>query len=113
MPVFMGTLNLAEGRLHYAGAGHPRPRWWRPCRQAVHPFNDIAGLPLGLMPEAAYEHNTIEIGHGDVLVLHTEASRSSRTAWSGRSMGRETRVPCAAQVVVNRPSPIPSKHGRR
>ena len=64
----------AEGHCVLASAGHPPPFV---NHQEVH----LAGaLPLGMVPEAVYEQETVVLKEGDHLVLYTDGLLEARAA---------------------------------
>ena len=67
---FLGMLDLADGTLTYAIAGHPAPVHVRPG--GVADFLPGGGLLLGLDPHAAFERFEARIGEGSAIVLYTD-----------------------------------------
>jgi phosphoserine phosphatase RsbU/P len=67
---FLGALETATGRLRYTNAGHNPPLVLR----AAGPAEELGstGVPLGLLPQAAYQAGETVLGPGDVLVLYTD-----------------------------------------
>jgi sigma-B regulation protein RsbU (phosphoserine phosphatase) len=72
MTAFCGLLSPTEGTLHYANAGHPPPLLWRARARTVEAVRGAMGLPLGMVPSAAYHHKRLEIEPGDVLLWCTD-----------------------------------------
>jgi serine phosphatase RsbU (regulator of sigma subunit) len=79
MTAFYCVLNPLEGALHYANAGHPRPRWWRSAYSRVDSVRDVAGFPLGLDPHAVFHQCRMEIEPGDVLVCYSDGLTEARS----------------------------------
>jgi hypothetical protein len=68
--LFYGVLDLDSGNLTYVNAGHNPPLLVK--REGESHWLDIGGLILGLSTEAIYEHGTVELESGDVLILYTD-----------------------------------------
>jgi sigma-B regulation protein RsbU (phosphoserine phosphatase) len=64
------VLELDSGKLTYVNAGHNPPLLVR--REGESSWLDKGGLILGLSSMAEYEHGTVELESGDVLVLYTD-----------------------------------------
>lgn len=67
--VFYGVLQPQKGLLYYANAGHPPPYRFREGR--LQPLART-GIPLGILPEATWEAQTMRLQGGDLLVLYTD-----------------------------------------
>jgi sigma-B regulation protein RsbU (phosphoserine phosphatase) len=72
MTAYYGVLATDTGTLHYANAGHPRPRWWRSALGRIEPVPNRAGPPLGLGLSEAYHETSISLEPGDVLALYSD-----------------------------------------
>lgn len=68
--LFYGVLELDSGKLTYVNAGHNPPLLVK--REGESRWLDKGGLILGLSTLAEYEHGTVEIESGDVLILYTD-----------------------------------------
>jgi sigma-B regulation protein RsbU (phosphoserine phosphatase) len=68
---FYGVYEARCRRLRYAIAGHPLPRLRRASRP-VEPLPPTQGLPLGIVPEAAWEEAELVLAPGDALLLYTD-----------------------------------------
>ena len=68
--LFYGVLDLDTGNLTYVNAGHNPPLLVK--RKGESHWLDKGGLILGLSTLAEYEHGTVELESGDVLVLYTD-----------------------------------------
>ncbi len=65
--LFCGVLNQERTRLTYVNAGHVRPLVLR----ADGTLSEVQGgdMPVGILPGIQYEHRSIEVGPGDVVVV--------------------------------------------
>ena len=70
--VFYGILDLHQGTLTYANAGHNPPILLRSIDGTTIELLQKTGLPIGIEEETAWERTTVEINPGDVLVLYTD-----------------------------------------
>ena len=68
-----GTLTIA-----YASAGHPAPRIVR-CGSIL-TCSGKSGLPLGIQSGEDYQQSTMQLEHGDTLVIFTDGITESRNA---------------------------------
>jgi sigma-B regulation protein RsbU (phosphoserine phosphatase) len=67
--MFFGILH-ANGELVYINAGHPSPLILR-CGEVTELLTD-GSFPVGLIPEADYAATTVNLQHGDTLVLYSD-----------------------------------------
>lgn len=67
---FFGTLDLTDGTLSYASAGHPPPIVIRQDRATEH--LDGSGILLGVESRAEFVTRTVRLGVGSGLVLYTD-----------------------------------------
>jgi anti-sigma regulatory factor (Ser/Thr protein kinase) len=72
---FVGIIDSAEGVLHYANAGHPRPRIVAP--NAEHGELSGSGLPLGLRRRGEEQSCRWELQPGALVVLFTDGLTES------------------------------------
>lgn len=82
--VFYGVLDPARGALTHANAGHYPPFHFRPPAAGGPTRSDgkgtqgevqrlpLTGIPLGILPDAAWGEATVRLGAGDVLLLYTD-----------------------------------------
>ncbi len=70
--VFYGVLDPLTGRFTYCNAGHNPPILLK--AQSVPEVQQLTrtGLPLGVFRGQTWEHRTVQIDRGDVLVLYTD-----------------------------------------
>jgi serine phosphatase RsbU (regulator of sigma subunit) len=67
---FYGVLDPGTGTLAYASAGHHAPYLVRASGEAL-PL-EATGAPLGLLPAATWDRDTVELTPGDALILYTD-----------------------------------------
>ncbi|HWQ12596.1 MAG TPA: PP2C family protein-serine/threonine phosphatase [Roseiflexaceae bacterium] len=76
--VFYGVLDLASGVLVYCNAGHNPPYLVR-GGAAPRPLRNT-GIPLGVEPDATWSAGTVQLQHGDTLVLYTDGVTEAQDA---------------------------------
>jgi phosphoserine phosphatase RsbU/P len=64
------TIDVREGKLSYAGAGHWPPILFRKSGEAI--FLREGGTPLGIFPDQPYGHAGVNLESGDQLLLYTD-----------------------------------------
>jgi phosphoserine phosphatase RsbU/P len=79
------TLNLAvldprAGRLQICSAGHPPLLLRRPDGGVERLCRDSGCLPLGILPDAAYQQVEVTLGPGEVAVLYSDGVTDARNA---------------------------------
>lgn len=67
---FLSEYDPIHRTLHYINAGHNNPILRR--SNGLMERLDIGGLPLGIMPEAAYQAATVALAPGDWLIIFTD-----------------------------------------
>ncbi len=80
MTAFCAQLDLMNGVLHFANAGHPAPLLWRAVDRVVQPLREAAGLPLGIEKSTSYHHKRIALDPGDVLLLYSDGLPAATNA---------------------------------
>ena len=71
-------IDLANGRVLYANAGHPPPLLWRSSKKEVFRFPP-GGTILGPFPESVYENATVDVAKDDRLFLYTDGIIETRS----------------------------------
>lgn len=66
-----GIIDARDGTIQMAAAGHPHPILVSRSHGDVRPV-EVSGLLLGVDEGCEYEHRTIRLSRGDVLLLHTD-----------------------------------------
>ncbi|MEO0513426.1 MAG: PP2C family protein-serine/threonine phosphatase [Planctomycetota bacterium] len=69
---YLGVFNPADLSIRSANAGHPPPRVKRCADGSVFSIDGVGGIPLGIMPDIAYESEAVTLEQGDQLVLFTD-----------------------------------------
>lgn len=75
LTAFYGELDIRNGRLTYANAGHNPPLWWQANKDGNSgKFCELGtNCPLlGVFPELEVPVETVVLDHGDLLVLYTD-----------------------------------------
>jgi sigma-B regulation protein RsbU (phosphoserine phosphatase) len=80
-------LNPGQGKLIYAGAGHPPLLVWRSRSRQVECLEEN-GLLLGILPGSSYTAKTAPLGHGDRCLLYTDGLLEA-TCPSGEEFGSQ------------------------
>jgi sigma-B regulation protein RsbU (phosphoserine phosphatase) len=74
--LFHAVLSVADRRLTYADAGHGYSFVRRRDGRVEEPAT--RGMPLGAFADAQYRDDTIELGEGDALVIHSDGLVDAR-----------------------------------
>jgi len=69
--LFIAWYVPATGDLRYVCAGHP-PGYRLDASGGVHPFGEITGRPVGLLPGSTFEERSERLKTGDCVVLFTD-----------------------------------------
>jgi sigma-B regulation protein RsbU (phosphoserine phosphatase) len=64
-------LDLAQGRARYSAAGHPPLIYWNATDQRLQSI-ESNGLLFGVLKEAEYPEQVLEVGSGDRFLLYTD-----------------------------------------
>jgi WD40 repeat protein len=67
------VLDPITHKVTIVNAGHMAPFWRRAEGTVLEPGSTSAGLPLGIVEGFAYESNTITLGPGESLLIHTDS----------------------------------------
>jgi sigma-B regulation protein RsbU (phosphoserine phosphatase) len=67
---FVAALDLASGAVRYANAGHNPPLLLRAAGETEE--LGATGVPIALLPDAAYETALARLAPGDTLILYTD-----------------------------------------
>jgi len=88
---FYGVLNPETGMLTYSNAGH-NPPYLINSQNGDNPLPlTKTGLPIGIDEEATWEHSSVEIHPGDVLILYTDGIPDAQNS-EGQFFRQETLV---------------------
>ena len=72
MTCFIGMLDLEEGVLSYANAGHNFPYLYRGSSHALEPLHDSTNFPLGFDKESEFRECSVPFREGNTLLLYTD-----------------------------------------
>ncbi len=79
LSAFYAELNVNNGQLIYANAGHNPPLLWR-AHESDFVFLPVTSPLLGVLPELEVSVTTVDIYPGDVLVLYTDGISEAHNA---------------------------------
>jgi len=71
-------IDIVNGRVLYANAGHPPPFLWKNSKKEVSRF-PFGGTILGPFPELVYENVTLDLAKDDRLILYTDGIIETRS----------------------------------
>jgi serine phosphatase RsbU (regulator of sigma subunit) len=83
--VFYGVLDVGQGLLQYARAGHDRPLLLRAATGEVQVL-DAEGMALGVLEGILLQESAVGVGPGDLLVLYTDGITDASSS-SGEFFG--------------------------
>jgi sigma-B regulation protein RsbU (phosphoserine phosphatase) len=83
--LFYGRLDPATGDLTYVNAGHNPPLWYQAGRDDP-TLLTRTGMALGLHTAAAFDHRTVQLHPGDLMLLYTDGVTDAMDA-SGQPFG--------------------------
>lgn len=86
---FVGFYQPASRTLTYSSAGHPPPMLRSDPGEPIQLLDQIGGLPLGILPDAAYEHATLTLRPGQTLLLYTDGITDARGPGADNLFGTE------------------------
>lgn len=90
---FLGVYEPALRRLTYARAGHPPPLLRRTSDGSIRTLDAVGTYPLGLEASESYQETTVQLGHGDILLLYTDGITETQGIATGQfGLGRLTQV---------------------
>ncbi len=69
--LFIAQLNLSEGSVQYASAGHGEALIWRFYENEIQAL-EATGLPVGIFPDETYSEHNIAMRPGDVLLIYSD-----------------------------------------
>jgi serine phosphatase RsbU (regulator of sigma subunit) len=84
--LFLGLLDTKTGVVRYANAGHTPPLWI--SADGVTELGDTDVL-LGIVTQAFYTQRTLQLAHGDSLILFTDGVTEAENAF-GNELGSAT-----------------------
>ena len=83
-------IDVANGKVQYANAGHPPPLLWRSSTGELSRF-PLGGTIMGPFPGSVYQNATLDLAKGDRLVLYTDGIIETRN-WTGEFFGDDRLV---------------------
>lgn len=97
---FYAIVDIAERRLRYANAGHPRPLHLRRTAGTVEllPATRPVGPALGMFPDAQYASGESLLQAGDLLMLYTDGIYEAANE-AGEEFGRQRLLQAATANI--------------
>jgi serine phosphatase RsbU (regulator of sigma subunit) len=102
--MFFGLLDH-DGRLEYIRAGHPSPMLLRASE--VTELYKGGSFPVGLVEEAKFETQTVQLAPGDTLVLYSDGVTEAENP-AGQLFGFDRLTSTLAMSVQATPTPNPT-----
>jgi serine phosphatase RsbU (regulator of sigma subunit) len=99
---FVASVDGESGSLCYANAGHNPALLVRADGETR--WLGSTGVPLGLLPQAAYGSAEVELGAGDLVVLYTDGITEATNAAEDEYGGQRLEAVCRA----HRDAPLPA-----
>ena len=81
--LFYGLLQPTTGVFSYVNAGHNSPLWYCAEKNALVPLSPT-GMALGILPDAAFDQQTVRLGPGDWVLLYTDGLTDASDAGDNR-----------------------------
>lgn len=107
--VFYGLLDPSSGRLRYVNAGHNPPYIFQSGAPDAYRMLNRTGMSLGVMEDAVWEVDELELGEAEMLVVYTDGvtdAQDASGAFFGTDRFREAirkaaEKPAASSVVAS------------
>ena len=77
--MFVGTLDILSKTFEYCNVGHNPPVLYRSQSQQLHTLN-VGGPVAGVLPDASYETERINLEIGDALIFYTDGITEAMNA---------------------------------
>ncbi len=122
--VLLTTYFAPTDHLILCNAGHPRPLWYTADTRSWsaidpdHPRVDdlsetrirynltpVTNLPLGIIDPTEYHQFAVKLGHGDIILIYTDAMIEARNA-RGDELGEEGLLRMASALNVAQPQQL-------
>ena len=87
-----GVINSRTGHVLMSQAGHPPPLWLQLSGKRVEPVPG-GGVPVGMMPDMAYETTSIQLQPGDRLFLYSDGITECENN-AGEQYGEDRLLAC-------------------
>jgi sigma-B regulation protein RsbU (phosphoserine phosphatase) len=90
------TIDVAERRLTYAGAGHMPPILFRKSGEPI--ALREGGSPLGIFPDRPYDDTSVELESGDQIVFYTDGLTEATNS-EGQEFGERGAIELGSRIV--------------
>ncbi|RVU84028.1 response regulator [Leucothrix sargassi] len=71
LTMMFGIVNMDTNKVHYVQAGHPQPYWYKASDNSMQAV-DVNGFPVGLIPDAEYETEVLQMEPGDKFIVYSD-----------------------------------------
>ena len=88
-------LDIGEPQPDAGSAGHPPVLIRRADGKVEEVGEEIAGFPLGIMPDSDYQQTEVRLNPGDVVVIYSDGVTDARNLREELYDSRENRACCA------------------
>jgi tetratricopeptide (TPR) repeat protein len=100
--VFYAVLDATSGEIKYCNAGHNPPFVFSPGQDGTHLELSRTGMPLGILPEEAWEQGIVSLDAGSLLVGYTDGITENHNE-DMEFFGKE-RLAAVVEVNLNQPA---------
>ncbi|QEL20189.1 PP2C family protein-serine/threonine phosphatase [Limnoglobus roseus] len=97
-----------------SNAGHPRPLWfqaasgrWSVLAQDAADAQELADLPLGIVPEMDYSRVEVTLGPDDLILFYTDALTEAEDP-AGRMLGEDGLLRLVSRLDATAPAAVPA-----
>ena len=71
LTMMFGIVDMETNKVYYVQAGHPQPYWYKGADNSISPV-EVNGFPVGLIPDAEYETEVLQMEPGDKLIIYSD-----------------------------------------
>ncbi len=100
--VFYAVLDASSGEIKYCNAGHNPPFVFSPGQDGTHLDLSRTGMPLGILPEEAWEQGRVSLDAGSLLVGYTDGITENHN--EAMEYFGEERLAAVVEANLNQPA---------
>ena len=100
--VFYAVLDAGSGEIKYCNAGHNPPFVFSPGPDGTHLELSRTGMPLGILPEEAWEQGRVSLDAGSILVGYTDGITENHN--EAMEFFGEDRLAAVVEANLNQPA---------